>query len=91
MHDRGNMDSVFSMAPKIREWIADWEQKGYPHGIPDEADAVLERLGKVPSYRRICFAILKNDIVLQSLGFSKPSCEAYNQIKRVEIAERGTS
>ena len=57
-------------------------------GIPDSADPVLERLGKVPSYRRICFAILKNDIILQSLGYSKPTCEAYNQIKRLEIAAR---
>ena len=89
MADRDSTDSVFSMVQKIREWIADWEQKGYPHGIPDEADAVLEKLGKVPSYRRVRFAILKNDIVLQTLGYSKPSCEAYNQIKKAEIAARG--
>jgi predicted phosphoadenosine phosphosulfate sulfurtransferase len=57
-------------------------------GIPMQADEVLESLGKVPSYRRICKAILKNDMTLSSLGFSKPNCEIYNSIKKEEILRR---
>lgn len=88
MDDHDSLASVYSMKPRIMEWVETWEQRGYPYGIPDAADPTLERLGKVPSYRRICLAILKNDITLQSLGFSKPNCDAYNEIKRVEIAAR---
>lgn len=65
-----------------------WEKRGYSEGIPDEAPLRLEQLNKVPSYRRICMAILKNDVCLTSLGFSKPKCELYSELKRIEINER---
>jgi hypothetical protein len=31
---------------------------------------------------------MKNDVALQSLGFQKPKCEIYNQIKKEEIKNR---
>jgi predicted phosphoadenosine phosphosulfate sulfurtransferase len=73
---------------KISEWIKTWEGRDYSGGIPDEADHVLESFGKVPSYRRIVRAILKNDACLTTLGFSRPQCEIYNALKRAEIQER---
>ncbi len=76
------------MREKILAWIAKWEKQGYPNGLPDEADAKLEALGKVPSYRVICKAILKNDVALSSLGYTRAPCEAYSAIKRIEIAAR---
>jgi len=75
---------------KIEFWIRAWEKKGYPDGIPDEAPITLETLGKVPSYRLVCIAIMKNDHALQALGFSRPQCQLYNEIKRSEIAARKT-
>ena len=76
------------MKQKILDYIKKWESQGYPEGLPDEADAKLEGLGKVPSYRQICRAILKNDVSLSSLGYAREASEAYSAIKRVELAER---
>jgi predicted phosphoadenosine phosphosulfate sulfurtransferase len=77
------------MYKRIRKYIKEWEGKGYASGIPDEAPIRLEQLNKAPSYRQICFAIMKNDITLQSLGFSRPKCQVYNELKRAELIERG--
>ncbi len=76
------------MRAKIEKYLKKWERQGYPEGIPDEADAKLEAMKKVPSYRMICKAILKNDLALTSLGFNKGKCESYNLLKRIEIAAR---
>jgi predicted phosphoadenosine phosphosulfate sulfurtransferase len=62
--------------------------KGYENGIPDEADPRLEGMGLAPSYRQICRAIIKNDAALTSLGFSRPKCETYSFLKKIEIEAR---
>jgi predicted phosphoadenosine phosphosulfate sulfurtransferase len=69
----------------IRKYIKQQEKRGYPEGIPDEAPSELESNQLVPSYRRICRALLKNDLTLQSLGFSKPDCAIYSSLKRIEL------
>jgi Predicted phosphoadenosine phosphosulfate sulfotransferase len=74
---------------KIISYIKTWENRCYPDGLPDEAPNELESRGLVPSYRRICKAILKNDVQLQTLGFSRPQCELYMQLKKRELTERG--
>jgi predicted phosphoadenosine phosphosulfate sulfurtransferase len=73
---------------KIKKYIDLWESRCYPEGIPDEAPIDLESAGLVPSYKRICKALLKNDNNLEELGYSRPKCEAYNEIKRIEILLR---
>lgn len=70
-------------------YIPMWMARGYENGLPDKAPARLEAAGRVPSFRRICKAILKNDVAMVSLGYSRPPCEAYNIIKRMELQERG--
>ena len=77
------------MKDKIHQYIRTWVGRGYPDGILDEADPVLESLGKAPSYRVICKAIMANDHSLKSLGFARPECAAYNTLKRIELQERG--
>jgi predicted phosphoadenosine phosphosulfate sulfurtransferase len=77
-----------SFEAKIQDYIKKWERRGYEAGIPDEADGVLEEQVKVPSYRAICFSILKNDRQLVSLGYSRPKSEAYMNLKRIEIEGR---
>jgi predicted phosphoadenosine phosphosulfate sulfurtransferase len=57
--------------------------------LPDEAPRRLEELNKVPSYRQICIAILKNDKHLKTLGQSQPISKVYSQLKRKELEERG--
>lgn len=77
------------MHTKLRNYIKEWEQRCYYKGIPDEAPIRLEQLNKVPSYRQICMAILKNDNTLQSLGFARPKCDVYNELKKIELIQRG--
>jgi predicted phosphoadenosine phosphosulfate sulfurtransferase len=77
------------MRQRIAEYITTWETRGYPEGIPDEADFVLEALNKVPSFRAICRAIMKNDVGLLSLGYARETCETYMMLKRIELVERG--
>jgi predicted phosphoadenosine phosphosulfate sulfurtransferase len=73
---------------KIASYISSWKRKGYSSGIPDEADSVLEAMNKAPSYRAICRAILRNDIALTTLGYSRPKTDAYMALKRIELDER---
>lgn len=76
------------MKQKILKYISDWEQKCYTEGLPDEVPIRIEQLNKAPSYKAIVKAILKNDIALESLGFSKPKCELYSELKRIELKQR---
>lgn len=59
-----------------RKW---WMDRGYPNGIPDEADASLEAKRKVPSWRRVCKAILRNDYWCKGLGFSQHKSGSYQR------------
>lgn len=45
-----------------------WENRCYSNGIPDQAPESLAKQGRVPSYKAIAMAILKNDHALKSLG-----------------------
>ena len=74
---------------KIREYIETWTSRGYPNGIPDEADEVLEQFNKAPSYRAIAKAIMKNDVALLSLGRTRDKCPAYMALKKIELTRRG--
>ena len=73
---------------KINKYIENWEGKGYPEGIPDEAPFELEKRGLAPSYRLICIALMRNPHNLESLGFSREKCKIYQEIKREEIYNR---
>ncbi len=59
-----------------RKW---WMDRGYDDGIPDEADLVLENKRKVPSWRRICKALLRNDYWCKGLGFSQHRSGSYDK------------
>tara|TARA_R110001599_G_scaffold258685_2_gene458927 strand:+ start:491 stop:760 length:270 start_codon:yes stop_codon:yes gene_type:complete len=76
------------MKKKIEKYIADWERKCYFDGIPDEVPARLTQLNKVPSYKQICAAILKNDTSLKTLGFQPKKSKYYSEFKRIEIDAR---
>lgn len=75
---------VNSMPPKTEEQFRNkillhtkwWAERGYPNGIPDEADPKLEAQRLVPSWRRICKSLLRNDYYCKGLGFSQPKSTA---------------
>lgn len=56
---------------KIHVFLRWYEKKGYPNGIPDEADPKLESARKVPSWRRIAKMLLRNDYWAKGLSFSQ--------------------
>lgn len=76
------------MKEKILAYIKEWENRCYFNGIPDEAPYELEVRNKVPSYRRIAIAILKNDYSLKSLGFNPAKSKYYDFYKKIEIEKR---
>ena len=60
-------------------------KKGYPDGIPDEADYYLETKKDVPSWRKIVKTLLRNDYWCKGLGFSPTKQSAYDQyLKRMK-------
>lgn len=60
----------------FRKW---WMDRGYPEGIPDEVDLSLENKRKVPSWRRVCKALLRNDYWCKGLGFSQHRSGSYDK------------
>jgi predicted phosphoadenosine phosphosulfate sulfurtransferase len=56
-----------------------WRERGYPAGIPDEAPANLELKRDVPSWRRVCKSLLRNDYWCKGLGFSQHKSHAYEK------------
>lgn len=76
------------MKNKIKRYITKWESKCYKNGIPDSAPLLLEENGRVPSYRLICKAILKNDKNLELLGYQRSPCCLYTTIKQQELVNK---
>ncbi len=78
---------ISSMPPKTKEHYENkallfcrwWAERGYPDGIPDEADYALEAKRKVPSWRRICKSLLRNDYWCKGLSFTQHQSEAYEK------------
>ena len=68
---------------KIAVFLHWWQAHGYPDGIPDEADIHLEAAKKVPSWKRICKALLRNDYWCKGLSFTQTKSEVYEKYKKV--------
>lgn len=66
-------------------YVAMWENRCYFDGIPDEVSNNLMKSGRVPSYKAIALAILKNDTTLRSLGFSGKDTDWYGVLKKIEF------
>jgi predicted phosphoadenosine phosphosulfate sulfurtransferase len=85
---------INSMPPKTKEHFENkiilfqkwWIERGYPEGIPDEADPVMESQRIVPSWRRVCKSLLRNDYWCKGLGFSQHKSEGY--IKYLELMKK---
>ena len=60
----------------FQEW---WKKKGYPEGIPDEADNHLEVKRLAPSWRRVCKSLLRNDYWCKGLSFTQHKTTAYKK------------
>jgi predicted phosphoadenosine phosphosulfate sulfurtransferase len=80
---------VASMPPETESRYRDkillferwWASRGYPDGIPDEADYQMEAQHLAPSWRRVCKSLLRNDYWGKGLGFSQIKSDAYDRYK----------
>jgi len=63
--------------PKFTDWMERWAKRGYRTGIPDEAPKDLENKKWVPSWRRLCKVLLRNDWWCKGLGLTQPRSDAY--------------
>jgi predicted phosphoadenosine phosphosulfate sulfurtransferase len=78
---------VSSMPPRTKEHYENkivifqhwWMERGYPDGIPDEAPYELEADRKVPSWRRVCKALLRNDYWCKGMSFTQHRSDAYQK------------
>ncbi len=74
-------------ANKIAVFVKWWVDKGgYIDGIPDECAYVLETAKKVPSWRRICKSLLRNDYWCKGLSFTQTKSDAYD--KYIELMKK---
>jgi predicted phosphoadenosine phosphosulfate sulfurtransferase len=69
---------------RFNKFIRWWKARGYQDGIPDEAPNELEVDKLVPSYKRICKSILRNDWWCKGLSFTQPKSEAFEKYKRLK-------
>lgn len=67
---------------KIAKFLAWWEKEGVKT-IPDYADIKDEAKKKVPSWRRICKVLLKNDYWCKGLSFSQTKKELEKQVAMI--------
>lgn len=77
---------------RFKKFIAGWQDRGYKT-IPDEAPLTLENMCWVPSWRRLCRVILRNDYWCKGLGQTQPKSDAYihfKEIKKKRQIELGT-
>lgn len=75
---------------KIAQFLHWWMDRGYSMGIPDEADPAEENNKKVPSWRRICKMLLRNDWWAKGLSFSQTKSESYERYLKVMKNRRNT-
>jgi predicted phosphoadenosine phosphosulfate sulfurtransferase len=74
---------------KIAVFLKWWQSRGYDT-IPDEAERKLEAKKEVPSWRRICKALLRNDYWCKGLSFTQTKAPAYEKYKRIMKKRRAT-
>jgi len=65
------------------KFIKGWQDRGYL-SIPDEAPEDLESKCWVPSWRRMCKVLLRNDYWCKSLGQTQPLSDAYAKFKDIK-------
>lgn len=85
---------------KIGIFVHWWKERGYPEGIPDAGNYELEIAKKIPSWRRVCKSILRNDYWCKGLGFTQHKSDGYQKYldlmqkrkrESEEIRQRGQS
>lgn len=75
---------------KVARFLEWWAARGYPDGIPDEGDVNAEARKEIPSWRRICKALLRNDYWCKGLSFSQhKDTGSYGRYRALMAKRRG--
>lgn len=69
---------------RFKAHIKGWRTRGYLGDIPDSAPPELENKHWVPSWRRMCKVLLRNDWWCKGLGMTQPKSEAYGQFLKIK-------
>lgn len=69
------------------KFIKGWQDRGYLK-IPDEAPEDLESKCWVPSWRRMCKVLLRNDYWCKGLGQTQPKSDAYDKFKQIKLKRK---
>ena len=72
---------------RFKAHIKGWRKRGYSGDIPDSAPTELENKQWVPSWRRMCKVLLRNDWWCKGLGMTQPKSEAYGQYLKMKKRE----
>ena len=80
---------------KIAVWLKWWkDHRGIDvDDVPDEAESEQESKAKVPSWRRVCKTLLRNDYWCKGLHFSQTKSDVYEKYRarmRANIERWGT-
>lgn len=65
---------------KIAVFLNWYKERGYPHGIPDEGGMTDKR---IPSWTRICKALLRNDYWCKGLSFTQNKTTAFEKYQKL--------
>lgn len=68
---------------KVAVFLNWYSNRGYSRGIPDEADVNEEAAKKVPSWRRICKALLRNDYWCKGLSFTQHKSDSFEKYRKI--------
>ena len=71
---------------KINNYIQVWESRCYSEGLPDEIPALLAATLRVPSYKAIAVAILRNNV--NEVGYSVGTTDICEQLRRSQLNQR---
>jgi predicted phosphoadenosine phosphosulfate sulfurtransferase len=71
---------------RFKDHLKGWKKRGYRGEIPDFAPRELENKQWVPSWRRLCRVLLRNDWWCKSLGMTQPKSDAWNKFKEMKKA-----
>lgn len=69
---------------RFKDHLKGWRKRGYKGEIPDSAPRDLENKQWVPSWRRLCKVLLRNDWWCKSLGMTQPKSQAWNKFKQMK-------
>lgn len=73
---------------RFKDHLKGWRKRGYKGEIPDSAPKELEDKQWVPSWRRLCKVLLRNDWWCKGLGMTQPKSEAYGRFLKIRNANR---